>query len=143
MFSPVDAMLPAEEDRRKGYMRAQRIILVDESRLLGEMIGTVIHKDAQLQTVRNVDSRADLPSAIEEFEADWVVMTLPLDEDIPGWVDQFVEEHPAMRFMAIFAGSGKIKMKWLEPHEQELEDVSLTDLLHILETGPQQVMSVW
>lgn len=120
-------------------MQTQRIILVDDSRLLGEMLGTVIHKDEHLQTVRKVDGREDLPSAIEKFEADWVVMTLPLDGAIPVWVDQFMEEHPAMRFMAVFAGSGKIKVKWLESHEEEVDDVSLTDLLHILESDPQQM----
>jgi chemotaxis response regulator CheB len=139
MFIPVDAMLFPEEDRRKGFMRTQRIILVDDSRLLGEMLGTVIHKDAHLQTVRKVDGREDLPSAIEEFEAEWVVMTLPLETDIPAWVNHFMEEHPAMRFMAIFAGSGKIKMKWLESHEEEVEDVSLTDVLQILESDPQRM----
>ena len=120
-------------------MRSQRIILVDDSRLLGEMLGTVIHKDEHLQTVRKVDGREDLPSAIENFEAEWVVMTLPLDGIIPAWVDQYMEEHPAMRFMAVFAGSGSIKMKWIESHEEKVDDVSLTDLLHILESDPQRM----
>jgi hypothetical protein len=132
-------MLPSEEDRRKGMMQTQRILLIEDSRLLGEMLGTVIHKDEHLQTVRKVDGREDLPSAIEKFEADWLVMTLPLDSAIPAWVDSFMEEHPAMRFMAVFAGSGKIKMKWIESHEQEVDDVSLPDLLRILESDPQRM----
>lgn len=113
--------------------------MIEDSRLLGEMLGTVIHKDEHLETVRKVDGREDLPSVIEEFETDWVVMTLPLDGTIPAWVDPFMEDHPTLRFMAVFAGSGKIKMKWLESHEQEVDDVSLTDLLHILESDPQRM----
>ena len=120
-------------------MRAQRIILVDGSRLLGEMLGTVIHKDKQLEVVQKVHNLEQLYLAIEETEADWVVMALPVGHDIPVWVDTFIEEHPAIRFMTIFAGSGKIKLKWLEAHEEDVEDASLTDLLHILESSPPQM----
>jgi hypothetical protein len=66
-------------------------------------------------------------------------MAMPLGNDVPAWVDEFVKENPAIRFMIIFAGSGKIRMKWLEAHEEEMDDVSLTDLLHILETPPHQI----
>lgn len=120
-------------------MCAQRIILVDGSRLLGEMLRTVIHKDDHLDMVKKVHSLDELSSAIEDFGTDWVVLALPLDQDVPEWVDRFIEEHPLVRIMAIFAGSGKIKMKWLEPHEEEVDDASLTDLLHILESDPQRM----
>ena len=120
-------------------MYAQRIILVDGSRLLGEMLRTVIHKDERLDIVQKVHSLEELSYAIEEFGTDWVVMALPIDHDVPAWVDQFIEEHPSVRFMTIFPGSGKIKMKWLETREEEVNDASLTDLLHILESNPQGI----
>ena len=120
-------------------MSAQRVILIDESRLLGEMLRTVIHKNDQLVMVQKVDSFEELSFAIDEFGADWIVVALPLGNNVPAWVDSFIQDHPLIRFMIIFAESGKIKMKWLETHEEEVEDASLTDLLHILESNPPQM----
>lgn len=123
-------------------MRAQRIILIEDSRLLGELLGTLIQRDKHLQMVRKLDGRGGPPSAITESETDWVVLTLPLGNEIPPWVDQLIEEHPALRFMAIFAGSGKIKIRWPASHEEEVEDISLADLLEILEREPQQMTGI-
>jgi hypothetical protein len=38
--------------------------------------------------------------------------------------------------MAVATDGSKIKMKWLEVHEQELNGLSLNDLIHILENKP-------
>jgi len=44
--------------------------------------------------------------------------------------------HPSVRFMALAADGSKIKLKWLEAHELELNGLSLTDLLQILDSRP-------
>lgn len=117
-------------------MSAQRIILVNASRLLADMLRTIIYRADHLEMVREVSGAEVFPSAIENSEAEWVILPLPYDKNIPGWVDQFIAEHRSMRFLAIFPGSSKVKIKWLD-YEEDLEDLSLNDLLHILEGHPE------
>ena len=123
-------------------MSAQRIILINGSRLLGDMLHNVIYRADHLETVQEVSSHEELPSAIERSEAEWVVMSLPFDKSIPDWVDRYIAKHPSMRFLAVFIGSGKVRLKWLEVHEEVLEDLSLDDLIHILEGHPQQIQGL-
>ena len=46
-------------------MCAQRIILINGSRLLGDMLHNVIYRADHLETVQEVSSHEELPSAIE------------------------------------------------------------------------------
>ena len=117
----------------------QRIILADGSRLLREMLHAVIYKADHLQVVREVSDQEELPSAIEQLKVEWLVMSLPFDKGIPGWVDQYITNHPFTRFLAVSTDSSKVKMKWVEIHEVELEDLSLNDLIHILESDPNKL----
>ncbi len=119
-------------------MSTQRIILVNCSRLLRDMLHTVFCKEDHLQMVQEVGSYETLPAAIETSEAEWVIMSLYSNKNIPGWVDHYMAKHPSMRFLAIFLGSNKVKLKWLK-YEEDLEDLSLAGLLHILEGHPQHV----
>jgi hypothetical protein len=109
---------------------------VNGSRLLREMLHVVIYKAENLQVVRAVSNLEKLPSSIEQLEADWLVMSLPFDKGIPAWVDHYITDHPFTRFMAVSTDSSKVKMKWVEIHEEDLEDLSLDDLLQILEGDP-------
>ena len=120
-------------------MYAQRIILVNGSRLLGDMLHNVIYRADHLEMVQEVSRYEELPAAIENTNADWVLMSLPFEVSFPGWVDDHLAEHPAMRFLAIFISSGKVRLKWLGSPEEELENLSLDNLIRILEGHPQQL----
>ena len=120
-------------------MYAQRIILVNGSRLLGDMLYNVICRADHLEMVQEVSRYEELPAAIERTNAEWVIMSLPFDASFPRWVDDHLAEHPATRFLAIFIGSGKVRLKWLGSPEEELEDLSLDDLIRILEGHPQKI----
>lgn len=117
-------------------MSAQRIILVNGSRLLGDMLRTIIHRADHLEMVQEVNSWDSLPSVIEEADAEWVIMSLSSDKNMPGWINSFIANHPAIRFLGIFLGGSNVKLKSLED-EEELEDLSLDDLFHILKGQPQ------
>jgi hypothetical protein len=117
----------------------QRIILVNSSRLLREMLHVIFGKTEHLQVVREVSDQEELPSAIEKLEAEWLVISLPFDKGIPNWVDHYISEHPFTRLLAVSTDSSKVKMKWLEPHEENLDDLSLDDLIYILENDPNKL----
>jgi len=118
---------------------AQRIILINGSRLLGDMLHNIICKAGHLEMVQEVSWYEELPAAIESTEAEWVLISLPFDTSFPRWVDDHTATHPYLRFLAIFIGSGKVRLKSLSSPEEQLEDPSLDDLIQILECHPQQL----
>jgi DNA-binding NarL/FixJ family response regulator len=117
-------------------MPEQSVVLANGSRLLRDMLKRILSKSEKLEVVREVTDQRELPSAIEHSNPEWVIVSLSFDNGVPSWVDQYIAIHPSVRFMAVAADGSKVKMKWLEIHEQELNGLSLSDLIHILENRP-------
>jgi DNA-binding NarL/FixJ family response regulator len=110
----------------------QRIVLADGSRLLNEMLRRILHKAENFEVVEEIHNLEKLPADIGDVETDWVIMSLSFDEDMPDWVDDYVADHPYVGFLVVSSDSSRIKMKWSETHEKELDDLSLKELMHIL-----------
>lgn len=117
-------------------MPEQRIVLANGSRLLRDMLKRVLYKSDRFEMVEEVTDQKELPSVIEHARPEWVILSLSYDNGMPAWVDGFMANHPSVRFMALAADGSKIKMKWLEVHEQELNGLSLNELIQILESKP-------
>jgi DNA-binding NarL/FixJ family response regulator len=117
-------------------MTEQRIVLANGSRLLRDMLKRIIFKSDNLEVVREVSDHRELPGVIENTHPEWVILSLSFDNGLPTWVDTYMTSHPSVRFLALAADGSKIKMKWLEVHEQELNGLSLADLITILENKP-------
>jgi hypothetical protein len=120
-------------------MEKQKIILINGSRLLRELLHIVIYKAEHLEVVQEIHDMELLPAAIHDTEADWVIISLALEKKIPDWVDTYITSHPAVRFLVVSNDGSRIRMKWLESHEQDLDDLSLKELIQLLESAPQQV----
>lgn len=116
-------------------MSDQRIILANGSRLLREMLNRILRKSEHLDIVQVADHH-NLPSAIEQQEAEWVIVSLPTNNPAPDWIDTYMRQHPYVRFLTVSADGSLIKMKWLECHEEDVSDLSLPELIHILENNP-------
>jgi AmiR/NasT family two-component response regulator len=117
---------------------SQRIVLADGSRLLHEMLRRILDKADNMEVIEEVHDLADLPPSIRDLEADWVIMSLPFDADTPEWVDEYLADHPYVGLLVLSSDSSRIRMKWTERHEQELDDPSLGDLIQILGSHPRQ-----
>src|ERR1051325_10066043 len=117
-------------------MNEQRVVLANGSRLLREMLKRIIHKSQNLELIEEITDVKDLPAVIEHTKPEWVIISLSYDNAVPAWVDGYIAGHPSVRFMAVATDGSTIKMKWSEIHEQELDSLSLDELLHILEKNP-------
>ncbi len=117
-------------------MPEQHIVLANGSRLLRDMLKRIIIKSEKLEVVREVTDQKELPSVIEHTNPEWVIISLSFDDSVPTWVDGYLANHPSVRFIAVATDGSKIKMKWLEVHEQELDGLSLHNLMQILESKP-------
>ena len=113
-------------------MSEQRIILANSSRLVREMLNRILHKTGNLEVVQEVTDHEKLQTELEKSEAEWIIMSLPVDRSIPKWVDTYIVRHPHVRFMAVANDGSWVRTKWLEYHEEELDNLSLRDLIHIL-----------
>ena len=113
-------------------MSEQRIILANGSRLVHEMLNRILLKTENLEVVQEIGDQNILPTEIEKSDAEWVVLSMPVDSNLPEWIDAYIIEHPSVRFMAIANDGSWVKTKWLEYHEEKLENLSLRDLIHIL-----------
>jgi DNA-binding NarL/FixJ family response regulator len=115
----------------------KRVILADGSRLLREMLHHVINKAEHLEVVQEVPDYAELPTAIEKFDPEWVIVSFPVEEDKPNWTNAYLQVYPSVRFIFIFPDQNHIKLKWQTWYEEVFPDVSLKDLIHILEKDLQ------
>ena len=113
-------------------MAEQKIILASGSRLLHEMLNRILGKTGNLRVVQEIGDHEISPNAIQKPDAEWFIMSLPVSSKMPDWVDTYIVAHPHMRFMAVAADGSWVKTKWLETHEEELGNLSLKDLIHIL-----------
>lgn len=117
-------------------MAEQRIVLANTSRLLRDMLRRIIDQTSDLELLREITDQRELPAVIENSDPQWVILSLPYDNEIPPWVDSYITQHPSVRFMAIASDASKIKVKWLEIHEQELDGITLHELLRVLQNKP-------
>jgi len=114
-------------------MQTHRVVLANESRLLREMLERVIRKVPDLEVVGHATDAARLPSLLEETDAQWVIVSLLPDSKIPAVADSLLAEHPSLRLLAVAVDGSQVKAKWVEPHEKDLGDLSLEELIAILE----------
>lgn len=115
-------------------MQSHRIILANGSRFLHEMLKRVIEKTPDLQVVDEVADLTRLSPAIANTDAQWVIMSLPLDGEIPEVVKSLLIAHPSVRILAMATDGSQVRIKWLESHEEALDDLSLDELFAVLRT---------
>ena len=114
-------------------MSTKRVILANNSRLLREMLHRVIDKTAQLEVVQELADQENLPSAIERLDPAWVIVSSRHEERAQHWLDARVAEYPAVRFLILSGDYSRLQIKSHAAPEEYLADVSLQDLIQILE----------
>jgi hypothetical protein len=113
-------------------MQPRRIIMVNGSRFLQEMLKRVIEKTPGLQVVDEINDLARLSSAIEQTGAQWVVVSYPPNGEMPKAVASSLAAHPSVRVLAVAPDGSHVKMKWVESREEILDDLSLDELIAVL-----------
>ena len=114
-------------------MSDQRIILATDSRLLREMLNRILIKAEHLEIVQQVADHENLPAALKEQDAEWIILTMPADNKVPDWADTYIIEHPFASIMSVSHDGGRVRMKWLDKREQDIVEPSLQQLINILE----------
>lgn len=133
-----------------------RVIMAVETRLLRQLLSRAIVRSPHLQVVATVDSSTNLASVVEQTDAEWVIISLLPDGQLPGRAWALLSAQPSVSVLAVMPDGSRVKMGWTEPyekmvavaadgspvklrwteiHEMFLNDLSLDELITILRKG--------
>jgi chemotaxis response regulator CheB len=113
-------------------MATKRIMLVNSSRLMSDMLNKVIGKTPDLEIVSNIADLTEFPEAVRRTKADWAIVLLPPDEQVPDVVEEVIKEQQSMRFLLMGLDGSHARMKWNEAHEVILDEKNLKHIIGLL-----------
>ena len=119
-------------------MQRKRIILANDTQFFRDAFQRVIEKKSGLQVIREVKDLADLPSAVHETHADWVIISLPDDGKISKPVEKLLIDYPFIHILAVAKDGSRIRIEWMEHKEKEVKNLSLDDFIEIFECDPYE-----
>jgi len=119
-------------------MSRKRVILANGSRLLREMLQRVIDKSDRLEVVLELSRYEELPYAIERFDPEWAILSVPKNKNGQAWINTCIAEHPSVRFVFLSPESNTFKLKWQTEYEEDLTNLSFKGFIGILEKDLQQ-----
>lgn len=114
-------------------MSTKRVILANNSRLLREMLHRVIDKTDNLKVVQEIPDQKSLPSAIERFDPEWVIVSSSQDDTDGTWLSAHVSQHPSVRYIVLSPDHRSIRVGGRGSGEEDLTRLSVDDFIHVLE----------
>jgi DNA-binding NarL/FixJ family response regulator len=120
-------------------MEEQKIILADGSRLLRGMLKRAIRKAQGVYIVDELETLDDIDEAINNSDPDWIILSLPHLSKTTQQIEHIITDHPDLRVIAVTYDGSQVQMKWMEKHEKFLNDLSLTELISILQGKEEEL----
>jgi hypothetical protein len=106
------------------------------------MFNKVIEKTAGLEIVSHIDDLNDFSEAIKHTKAEWAIVFLQPEEQVPEIVDQIIQEQSSMRFLILGMDGSHARMLWHEIRELPLEEKNLQELLSLIRMEKQEKIQV-
>ena len=118
-------------------MSTKRVILANNSRLLRDMLHRVIDKADNLEVVQDVPDQKALPSAIERFDPEWVIVSSYHGEVADPWLDTCLSRYPSVRYIVLSPDHGSVTVRAQGAYQEDLSRLSVNDFIHVLERDLQ------
>ena len=119
-------------------MGTHQIILANEPRLLRGLLSCALAKQPRLDVVEEVEQVDRLPAVVEREDAEWVVVSLWPDGEIPGFLVSLLQEHAPLSLLGIAGDGSEVRIVRSEFSEERLGDVSLADLVAVFRGEREQ-----
>lgn len=116
-------------------MNTKKVVLVNNSLLMEGILKKVIGKTQGLEFAAGIENLEDLSESILDTNADLVIVLLPPDEPVPERLKNLINEHSSTRFLLMGMDGSRARLRWNEPHELSLNEMSLQELLLMLTTN--------
>ncbi|HSL47094.1 MAG TPA: hypothetical protein VK897_26890 [Anaerolineales bacterium] len=119
-------------------MSTKRVILANNSRLLREMLHNVINRADNLEVVQEIPDQKALPSAIERFDPEWVIVSASRGDAANHWLNSCLSRYPSVRYIVLSPDHSSIRIRSQASYEEEdLSRLSIDDFIHVLERDLQ------
>lgn len=109
-------------------METIRIVLANKSCLLRDLLKRSINKIEGLQIVGETKNIEDLSRLVEGKQAEWAIVTLAEDDQVPETFDSLLSRKQDLSLMAMKDSGERIKIRRMEIQEESYQKFSLADL---------------
>lgn len=112
-------------------MGTHQIILANEPRLLRGLLRRAIAKFPGLDVVDEVENVSRLPSAVKQWNAEWLVVSPWSDGEMPYNLASLRKEHASLSLLGIADDASEVRILRPELPEERLCDLSLAELVAV------------
>ena len=113
--------------------KTTRIILVNGPPFLHELVRKAINKNQAMKIVAEVHKINNYPSVAAQVKADWTYLMLPPEDEIPEAIEKVIKENTSMRILVMATDGSKVRVKWMEPHDHDIEVDNMEDIFNVLQ----------
>ena len=117
-------------------MEPHQIILAHVPRFLRETLERAFAKVPGLRIVDEVPDLSQVTNVIAQTGAQWVIVSLPPEDQLSSVADRLLAAHPSTRLVNIAADGSHVTMQWLEPRQRTLDEFSMSELIALLRDEP-------
>jgi len=114
-----------------------RILLVDLSRLVGEMVERAVASQGDMVVVGRPTTVGELVQRAGETEPDVVIAGFH-DSRLPAAYLELLLEHPRMKVLGLQEHEGQAWLYELRPEQIEIGEVSPDDVVHTIREAAQR-----
>ena len=118
-------------------MSTKRVILANNSRLVREVLHRVIDRGEHLEVVHEVPDQKTLPSAIERFDPEWVIVSASRGDAMDHWLNTSRSRYPSVRYIVLSPDHSSVTVRSQDSYEEDLAALSVHDFIHFLERDLQ------
>src|SRR5579872_369725 len=93
-------------------MKAIRVLVANRPRLIRELVIATISDQPDIEIVGEVDQEAEIETAVEETEPDFLIVALEKSGRLPVYCQTILKSYPAMRVIAIAPDRNSSMFYW-------------------------------
>lgn len=113
----------------------RRVIVANEPRWLRHMLARVLDKVAGLQACAVAPEQARDGAWPGGKHADWIILTLSSDGELPSEAAALTTEHPSLGIVGIAGDGGCVRLQRTGFVSRAMRDLSLEELAAVLRPG--------
>ena len=124
-------------------MKPIRVLVANRPRLIRELVIATISDQPDIEIVGEVDQEAEIETAVEETEPDFLIVALEKSGRLPSYCQTILKSYPEMRVIAIAPDRNSSMFYWaslkIESNQIEASEEGVLGALR----GKKQPVTGW
>lgn len=113
-------------------MNEIKVVLANSSHLLQDMLGRTLQKIEGLKVVQGTHSLSQVKPLLKQEDADWLILGLEQDSQIPDFVKQLIEKDNGLSVLAISKSGDTIRVRAKDLGSVEYQGTGLQEFTQLL-----------